>query len=104
MLSGTAELVLPDELNKGPSGPSVIRRSIMSHTLKRMQPARIEDLHVILPNELQIYWSDQLPTLMKGWERHEALKKRTSRSRVAFMAMRFGDETLNEVVSEPVPR
>jgi hypothetical protein len=37
---------------------------------------------------------------MLGWERYEALKRKAVNSRTAFMAMKFGDATLNRVVSE----
>jgi hypothetical protein len=37
---------------------------------------------------------------MKGWERYQELKKRDVDSRMAFMAMKFGDPLLNKAVDE----
>ena len=37
---------------------------------------------------------------MAGWERYEALKHAQVESHTAFMAMQFGDEELNRVVSD----
>jgi len=37
---------------------------------------------------------------MDGWTRYEELKRTNIRSRTAFMAMKFGDATLNRVVTE----
>ena len=37
---------------------------------------------------------------MQGWARYEALKRAVVDSRTALMAMKFGDEELNQVVEE----
>lgn len=37
---------------------------------------------------------------MPGWERHDELKRTTVKSHTAFMAMKFGDATLNKVVND----
>ena len=37
---------------------------------------------------------------MPGWERYEALKKARIESRNAFMAMKFGDSELDEMVDK----
>jgi len=37
---------------------------------------------------------------MAGWQRYEALKRAQVESHTAFMAMKFGDEELNRVVSD----
>ena len=37
---------------------------------------------------------------LDGWQRYEELKKTNIQSRTAFMAMKFGDETLTRVVTE----
>jgi hypothetical protein len=36
----------------------------------------------------------------KGWKRFEELQRKTSESRVAFMAMKFGEAVLNRVVTD----
>jgi hypothetical protein len=51
------------------------------------------------------WWDDDTYNLyirltMKGWERYQELKKRNVESRVAFMAMKFGDALLNKTVDE----
>jgi hypothetical protein len=40
----------------------------------------------------------RLMLTMEGWQRYEALKHKQETSRTAFMAMKFGDATLNDVV------
>ena len=42
----------------------------------------------------------QLRLTWEGWARYEELKREESASSVAFMAMQFGDEELNRVVTE----
>lgn len=41
-----------------------------------------------------------LQLTMAGWERYESLKKSRIESRLAFMAMKFGEDELNRVVDE----
>jgi hypothetical protein len=41
-----------------------------------------------------------LKLTMAGWEKHEELKKTAVESRIAFMAMKFGQADLNRVVDE----
>lgn len=41
---------------------------------------------------------DALRLTLKGWERFQALKQITTDSRMAFMAMKFGEPQLNDVV------
>ena len=57
-LAGTAEGTLPDKLNEAP-----IRRSLMSHTLRRMQRPGDAHLRIIASNDLPTFWrQDRLPT------------------------------------------
>jgi hypothetical protein len=169
VLAGTAETVLPEKLDKVP-----VRRSIMSHTLRRMQRPGDTHLRIIASNELPSFWSDTLPNpqqqadnligwigdnqaspstwfevpvtelgaavglslvgardsqawgwlhkeleeqklyqlkdagggkngfllTMRGWNAYESLKRTHAESRTAFMAMQFGDEVLNRVVTD----
>jgi hypothetical protein len=171
-LSGTAEAVLARRLDEVP-----LRRSLVSHTLRRMQRPEKRSLHVIRVDELPNFWSeerlpspleqadnlilwigDNQPTPstwvdaspsalaamigiavsadgsdgggwswlhsqlepknlyrlhptppgglvrtmreMAGWERYEVLKKQRSESRTAFMALKFGNATVNRMVEE----
>ena len=169
-LSGSAETELPGRLSEVP-----LRRSLMSHILRRMQRPADQHLHIISSEDLPSFWSaDRLPTpqqqhddlilwtgdnqsasfefadilgqalaaylglqvsgggdsgglgwlfsqldqkklferrdrgagkiglqlTLEGWQRYEELKKTNIQSRAAFMAMKFGDETLNRVVAE----
>lgn len=41
--------------------------------------------------------SPEIRLTFKGWERYERLKRQSTNSRVAFMAMQYGDDQLNEV-------
>jgi hypothetical protein len=170
LLSGTAESVLQTELTK-----VLLRRSLMSHTVRRMQRADNSHLRIIDSEELPSFWSaDRLPSpqqqadnlilwignaqatplerayapreslcaligtaisdkqdragwdwldeqlrdqnlyeafytadlqlglrlTMPGWQRYAELKKTNAESRTAFMAMKFGDPTLQRVVAE----
>jgi hypothetical protein len=56
VLAGTADTVLPEKLDEVP-----VRRSIMSHTLRRMQRPGDTHLRIIASNELPSFWSDTLP-------------------------------------------
>ncbi len=167
-LSISAENVLPGQLNEVP-----IRRSIMSHALRRMQRPNGEHLTTITSSEISSFWRIRLPTpqqqadnlvlwigdnqitasdyaettpaalgatigtaisrrgedgfnwlnsqlesdrlyvlaerpngkialglTMSGWHRYGALKKTTSESRTAFIAMKFGQAELNRVVEQ----
>jgi len=169
VLGGTAEAVLPRQLDEVP-----LRRSLMSHTLRRMQQPSGAHLRVIGTSDLASFWrEDRLPTpqqqvdaliswagdsqpatfefaeisvpalaaliglqiaprgdggglgwlfdqlkrrdlfrnedrggriglmlTMDGWQRYEELRVKRADSRIAFMAMKFGDEELNDVVAE----
>jgi predicted RNA-binding Zn-ribbon protein involved in translation (DUF1610 family) len=58
VLSGSAEATLEPFLTKVP-----LRRSLMSHTLRRMQRPDQKHLHKITTDELPSYWRDErLPT------------------------------------------
>jgi nucleoside 2-deoxyribosyltransferase len=58
VLSGTAEAVLESQLTEVP-----LRRSLMSHTLRRMQLPQNKHLRIIGSDELPSFWSDgRLPT------------------------------------------
>jgi len=57
-LSGTAEATLPSKLAEIP-----LRRSLMSHTLRRMQRQGSSRLHTIRTDELPSFWGEaRLPT------------------------------------------
>src|SRR5262249_43029005 len=57
VLSGTAESTLEPKLHEKP-----LRRSLMSHTLRRMQQADDKHLRVITDNDLPTFWrSERLP-------------------------------------------
>src|SRR5271170_2154815 len=53
-LSGTAESALERMLAEMP-----IRRSLMSHTLRRMQRLDQKQLHIIQNDELSTFWRDE---------------------------------------------
>jgi hypothetical protein len=58
VLSGTAEATIETQLNEKP-----LRRSLMSHTLRRMPQADTGRRRVISDNELPTFWrDDRLPT------------------------------------------
>jgi hypothetical protein len=58
VLSGTAEVVLEGALNEVP-----LRRSLMSHTIRRMQLPDNKHLRTITSEELPSFWkADRLPT------------------------------------------
>jgi hypothetical protein len=58
VLDGTAEATLPQRLAEEP-----LRRSLMSHTLRRMQRPGQTDLHIIRDHELPTFWSEgRLPS------------------------------------------
>jgi hypothetical protein len=58
VLSGTSEQVLPHQLDEAP-----LRRSLMSHTLRRMQRPDQKHRHKIESDELPSFWrQDRLPT------------------------------------------
>jgi hypothetical protein len=172
VLTDTAAAVLERLLAEEP-----LRRSLMSHALRRMQRPDGEHLHKITNDELPSYWkNERLPTPleqadnlilwigdhqqapgtwvdgnpsaiaatigmtvsadgndsgawswlnkqlepkklyqlhptppggtvrvmleMAGWERYEALKKQRIESRTAFMALKFGQPELDEMVEE----
>jgi hypothetical protein len=170
-LSGTAEPVLMQRLGEVP-----FRRSLMSHTLRRMQRPDQKRFHVIGTDELPTFWREErLPSPLEqadnlilwigdnqmtphawaettqsgiaatigigvspdgndsggwawlnteltpkklyrlhprpappvglqlelaGWEKYEALKKRRIESRTAFMALKFGNATIDRMVEE----
>ena len=57
-LSGSAEVDLPEQLDQVP-----LRRSLMSHTLRRMQQPDGAHLHIIRTDDLPSFWrQDRLPT------------------------------------------
>jgi hypothetical protein len=170
VLGRTAESTLQKQLAEQP-----LRRSLMSHTLRRMQRPAGKHLHIIVSDELPTFWrDDRLPTplqqadalilwaganqpaafdfaeipapalaaqiglqiaprgdggglgwlfdqlsskglfrntdrgggkiglmlTLEGWRRYEELKKTQVESRISFMAMKFGDDELNHVVSK----
>ena len=170
-LSGTAESALEGLLTEVP-----LRRSLMSHTLRRMQLPNDKHIRIINSDDLPTFWSQgRLPTplqqadnfilwigdnqdtpskwavttasviaatvgiavsepsgdsqawgwlhsqmepkelyrldqqqggkvglmlTMAGWEKYEALRRQRVESRTAFMAMKFGDATLDRMVRE----
>jgi hypothetical protein len=66
VLSGTAEQTLETRLSEKPLRRSLLRRSLMSHTLRRMQQADDKRLRVITDNDLPTFWRDErLPTPQK---------------------------------------
>jgi hypothetical protein len=165
LLSGTAEAVLQGLFAEDP-----LRRSLMSHTLRRMQRTDDGHLRVIKSDDLPTFWSEgRLPTpqqqadnlilwigdnqrtpnhvlavkseaisaivgtalsstnadwmwlntelaplklyefhmalgapqlrlTMEGWKKYEELKRVKINSRLAFMAMKFGDPELDRAV------
>jgi hypothetical protein len=172
ILAGTAVSTIGGKLDKVP-----LRRSLMSHTLRRMQLPNDRHLRIIRDDELASFWrEDRLPTpleqadnlilligniqetpstwarvspsviaatigiaispsggdssgwgwlnsqleprqlyrlhpsdeggkvgamlTLEGWERYEALHKEIAESRTAFMAMKFGDATLNKMLED----
>ena len=169
VLNGSADAELPGKLAEAP-----VRRSLMSHTLRRMQRPNAAHLRKISSDDLPSFWSvGRLPTpqqqannlilwigdnqegpawfvdttgqvisahigvaispngnrevfdwlhnelgrealyelidqgadlgfklTMRGWAKYEELKKKDIDSRIAFMAMKFGDATLNRAVDE----
>jgi nucleoside 2-deoxyribosyltransferase len=172
LLSGSPESVVEGLLDEVP-----LRRSLMSHTLRRMQLPNDKHLRVIEESELASFWrEDRLPTpleqadnlilligslqetpsawarvtpsviaatigiaispsggdpqgwswlnsqleprnlyklhptseggkvgamlTLEGWEKYEALHKRVAESRTAFMAMKFGDATLDKMLKD----
>jgi hypothetical protein len=57
-LSGTAEATLEQRLAEEP-----LRRSLMSHTLRRMQRPDQKHFHIIRDDELPTFWSEgRLPS------------------------------------------
>jgi hypothetical protein len=57
-----------------------------------------EKLIEIRPNEPS--GSVAMKLSMKGWDRHEELRRSSVPSRIAFMAMKFNDATLEKVMAE----
>ena len=169
-LSGSAESALDGLLAEIP-----LRRSLMSHTLRRMQRPDQKHLRIIESNELPTFWREErLPSPLEqadnlilwigdnqtapsawtdttqsaiagmigipvsaegndaggwswlntelsskklyrvhpdpgkvrlqlefaGWEKYAALRKERRESRTAFMALKFGDATINRMVEE----
>jgi nucleoside 2-deoxyribosyltransferase len=61
VLSGTAERTIETKLNEKP-----LRRSLMSHTLRRMQQPGDKHLRVITDDQLPTFWrNERLPTPQK---------------------------------------
>jgi hypothetical protein len=50
-------------------------------------------------NDLVERKMEALRLTMKGWQRHGELKRTATNKKIAFMAMKFGDEQLNDVLT-----
>jgi hypothetical protein len=90
VLTGTAESTLPTKLDEKP-----LRRSLMSHTLRRVQRPGDKHLRQISDDELPTFWrNERLPTPQ---QQADSL---IFESRTAFMALKFNQVDLDRVVEE----